>query len=184
MKNKMNISTKPVSVHTFLEKKVAGPECVAVSLEELIPSAFATTRAGVQAIVLEDLDDRRTADLADAQLLQLTEDADVAPSVLSCQSQHEVADILECFRPARSGPFTAFRRHRFAVEPAGEGAGRGDSDQRADGLAQRLAILEEPLPLYRGNGDLLGQLIAENAVLGLEVLNLSGQLAVGGVGQQ
>jgi hypothetical protein len=87
-------------------------------------------------------------------------------------------------RPPRPSSLFALGVCRFSVEPAGEGAWRDDGDQLPDGRAHGLAILEQPLPLVGSDRDAMGEFVPSNAVLGLEVREVTCPFAVGGTGQQ
>src|SRR5262249_33522254 len=133
--------------------------------------------AGVQTFGPQDVDHGRAADLADAQLLQLAQDAREAPRVLVRQPQHQLADLLRGSRPAGLGGPAL--RARLAADPPQEGARRDNRDQLADLAAELPAVLQECLPLFGRDLDALGQFGPQDAVLLFQVFDHARQLAVG-----
>ena len=105
-------------------------------------------------------------------------------AVFAGQPQDQFADFLARPGPSPTGRLRRLAAPGFAVDPAGEGPRRHDGDQVPDGRPQGLAVLEQPLPLLGRDGDPPGQLGPQDLVLGLEVLDLAGQVVVGGAGQQ
>lgn len=170
--------------HLFREE-VAGPQRGRMLLDERIPGPFAAFRPRVDAVFLEDVDDRGTADPGDAELFELAKDARVAPGVVTRQAQNQVADLLRGFRAPR---FAADRRTRglplLAAHPACERPWRDDRDQVLDSGAERHAKFDQPLAFIDADIDAFGQLATQEPVLGLEVLDLAGKLAVGGCGEK
>jgi len=74
----------------FLGEEVAGPECFGMPLDELVPRPFPALRAGIESLLFEDGDHRRTGN-PNAQFLQLAEDPGVghpeSGRVAKCGSQ-------------------------------------------------------------------------------------------------
>ena len=66
-----------------------------------------------------------------------------------------------------------------AGHPAGEGPRRDDGDEILDCVAESFAEFDQPGSFLLGNGDSLGQLFAEDAVLGFEELDHAGELGIG-----
>ena len=62
---------------------VARPERLEMYLQELVPRAVPALRAQLEAVLLQDILHRVAADVGDAELLQLAQDAGVAPAILS-----------------------------------------------------------------------------------------------------
>jgi hypothetical protein len=88
--------------------------------------------------VSQDVDHGRPANLADAEFLQLAEDALVAPIILMGQPQHQLADRLGRARSAGSCGTGALRAPpSLGVKPTEEGSRRHDRDQFLEGRGIR-----------------------------------------------
>src|SRR5262249_18314518 len=106
---------EPASGPHLLREEVAGPECLGMSFDEVVPGSFAALRPRIESIFEQDVADGAARALADAELSQLTGDAQVAPAVLARQPQNQLPNLLRLPRSAGIGrlPFLA-----FAAQPA------------------------------------------------------------------
>src|SRR5690606_1737373 len=128
---------------------------------------------GVESGFDEDLAHRRAADRRDAQFLQLTENAGVAPTGVACDAEHQLADLLR--RPRAPGPAVLPAwRGVVAAGAAEERSVRPDRDELLDGRPDLKARLDQPPPLSRSHRHPFGQLRPEHLVLSFEVLHLGG----------
>ena len=69
-------------------EKIAGPERLYVSLDEIVPGAHASFRSRIEPVLLEDPGDRCAGDLADPKLLQFSQNTLGAPRVLFSYSSN------------------------------------------------------------------------------------------------
>jgi hypothetical protein len=74
---------QPFAGPDFLGEEIAGPEGINVTVDELIPGGMSTFRTWIQACFIEDVTHGRTADPAVDEPLDLTENARVAPTILT-----------------------------------------------------------------------------------------------------
>src|SRR5262245_47659640 len=81
MKNSTNTSTKPPGVNPFCEKKSAAQSAAGVPPKEVVPGALAALGTRVQAVPLQEVDDRGARDLTDSQLPEFAKNAGAAPGV-------------------------------------------------------------------------------------------------------
>jgi hypothetical protein len=180
----INLDPSAQSPH-LLGEKITGPQPGGVSFDEVVPGVFAPFGAGVEARLAQDIDHRRAADLADAEFLQLAEDARVAPIVLTGQPQHQFADRLGRARSAGSRGTGALRvLPSLGVKPTEEGSRRHDRDQFLERRSERPAEPDQPSAFLRRYLHNARQLGTQNLVLDFEELDVTGQRFVGGLGQK
>ena len=164
-----------------LRDEIALPHCGGVPFDELVPGAAGEPLwAGVDAVLLENVAERRLADL-DAQLLKLAPEPGEAPVVFAGQPKDDLARLL---RGAGSPTLGHDRCLLAGGDPASEGPDADDGDQMLKGGTHRLAERDQPLLFSCRDGDPLGQLAAEYLVLRFEVLDLADELFLGRAGQQ
>jgi len=169
-----------------LGEEVGGPQRVPVPLEKLLPGRVGALRSRVDPILLQDAAHGGVRN----PHAEIRQDA-VNPrraraSAFAGQFENQRPDFIRLSRP------TAFAggRHRLAriflllTDPAGERARRDDRDQILDRSTERPTDLQQSRALGRRYCDPLGQPASQDAVLGLQVLEVAGQLFVGGLGQQ
>jgi|GEM_PF-5593368 len=171
----------PFDRRDALRDKVALPECGRVTLDELVPGAAGEPLwAGVDAVLLENVAQRRLADL-DAQLLEFAPKPSKTPVVLAGQANDDFARLL---RGAGSPTLGHDRCLLAGGDPASEGPDADDGDQMLKGGAHRFAKFDQPLALCRRDSDPRRQLAPQNLVLSLEILDLADELFLGRAGQQ
>ena len=86
-------------VQTFAEKKSQAHNVRGVLLDEFVPGSLAALRPRIETAFLENVDDGRTTDSGDAELLQFAHDPGVAPAVFARKSQ----DYFSNSPPSRGG---------------------------------------------------------------------------------
>jgi len=162
-------------------EEVRGPDGLDVPLDEVVPAAMAAFRPRIEAMLLEDAGDGRHQDGEDAQLSQLAEDTSVAPAGTLGHLNNELADL---FRLPGLAPFTGFDARLGLAQPAGKGPRVNNGDHLLDGRSQCQAEFYEFGPLSGCDFYPLGELVAENPVLGLEVLDHLDEFFLGGPDQE
>ena len=111
-------------------KEVAGPQCLCMNLQELIPSSPAAFRTRISALLFQDILDGLPTDTANPQLTELTKNPRVTEVCFRSNMTNQFAKIA-----ARSTSLHTLRTSFFFADPAMECCGRDDADQRVDVFA-------------------------------------------------
>src|SRR5262249_47449863 len=157
-----------------LREEVSLPQRLGVHRQELIPGLLTALRARLEAVLAHDVDDELPREFSASQLLHLTHDAAIAPARLAGDHDHQVPKGHQ----RRPADFRRIALTSLVQQPTAESPRRNDCDQLADGGTDRLAEPNQPAALSGRDLDPLGQPIAEDLVLGLEVADLAGQFPV------
>ncbi len=162
-------------------QEVARPQSFRVACDEVVPSDSGAPRSGFLPVFFEDVADCGSSDHADVQIANLSSKAGDAPVVLAGHSKHEVADEGRLPRSAADAGFrTPLLWPMLLGLPPRESARMNDGDEMPDRGAERLAELQQPGPLGRGDVDSPRQLRSEDGVLDLQVLDLFDEVLVRG----
>jgi len=95
----------PFIVPGLHREEIRGPQGGGVPRELVVPGSFGALEPRIEPGLLQDVDDRGAADVADAELLEFAEDADVTRAILIGKPQHEFADRGRTKQPScRSDP--------------------------------------------------------------------------------
>ena len=181
MKNKHVVRDRPSHRPDGFREEVRGPDRLDVPLNEVMPSAAATFRPGIETILLQDAADGRPGDAADAELPEFAENPPVAPAGGLGHLDDQLADL---FRLPRPSPFARLHARPALAQPAGKGSRVDDGDDLLDLRAEPHAELQELGPFCRSHFDPFGQLVAKHPVLGLQILDHLDEFFLGGPGQE
>lgn len=160
--------TEPLRRHDPLGDEIALPERSCMDLDEFVPGAVSSLRAGIVPVLLENVLDRVPGNGADVQLPQLAENTGVTPVVGLRQLEDQLADLL-AGSTATDLATGAFRRLAVLTNPTAQRTRVDDRDKLVESAAQLRAQPDQPAPLGRLHEHARRQAATENLVLRLEV---------------
>ncbi len=94
---------EPFGRQAAFAEEVALPQRRRVDRDEFVPGAEAAIRTGIVAVAAENLLDRVARDGRDSELLELAEDASVAPAGLARQLEDDPADRIRSWSATALG---------------------------------------------------------------------------------
>ncbi len=160
-------------------EEVHGPKRLRVPLDEVIPTIALTLWPGFNPFFLQDVSHRLPADLLDAQLPQLADDAGVAKARGLCNLDYQFADFLGLALTTfgiLNFPFATV----FIPDPPIKCRRRHNRDQFLNGSADHFAQLQKPRSFLGLGVNLSGNPRPQDFVFLFEIFDIFCQLIVGG----
>ena len=163
-----------------LGKEIAGPKCLGMGLEIVVPGPSASLWARLDIFLLQDVLDRLPADSRNAKAAKFAENLGVAKPGLTGDLEHQLAKRLTFAMRLSDCRFTPLNLPSPTI-----GSARGhDRDQFGDGRAKRQSKLGQSLALFGAGVNLARNPRAQDLVFFFEVADLAAELRVGCTGDQ
>ena len=165
----------------LLCEEVSVPNRFDGPLDEVVPSASISLRPRIEAMLQQDATDCGPGYLADAELLELTQDSSVSPPRSRGHFENQLPDLFRFPRPAT---FARSPARVALAQPTGEGSRVDYADGVFDLRAEPHTKLHKSSPFCLGDVDACRQLVAKRSILGLQVFDDLDKVFFGGLGQE
>ena len=175
------IRYRPAQCPDGLREKVSGPKRFDVSCDELMPGAFASLRAGIKAVLLQNPPDRRPRDIVEMQFAEFTENPPVAPAGGPGHLDNQLPDL---FGLPGTPTFAGLLAGSTLLPPPSKRPRMDDGDDFLDLRAESRAKFQELGSFRRSDFDPFGKLLAKDPVFSFEVLDRLDKFFLRGAGQK